>query len=78
MGKGSKRRPTAVPETTLAEKWDAVFAPCGNCGHPASEHKPVYYPTEHVQCRVGGIIEPDDVGWQCRCKKFTRARGPGS
>jgi hypothetical protein len=44
--------------------------PCANCGHAEFEHHPTYWPEEKVVCRVGGIIEPDDVGRQCGCEDF--------
>jgi hypothetical protein len=43
------------------------------CGHTESLHTPTFWPTEHIECRAGGIIEPDDVGWQCQCRRFRPA-----
>ena len=40
---------------------------CLNCGHAMSAHIMEYHPTERPVCREGGIIEPDDVGYQCGC-----------
>jgi hypothetical protein len=49
---------------------------CANCGHAESLHCKWYWPTEKVVCRHGGIIEPEDVGWQCGCEDFVAGRAP--
>jgi len=42
---------------------------CPSCKHPLSEHRPWFHYKKgyHTRCEVGGIIEPEDVGWQCPC-----------
>jgi hypothetical protein len=47
------------------------------CGHAESEHRMTYYPKESNTCRHGGIIEPEDVGWQCECVEFRAVEPAG-